>query len=98
MEKLLDPNAEYDFYYSDKIFALGFLSREGRFNVVNIDGKWKRYSEMVIKGEKPISNWEDMILVGTAPQGQVKEEYLTTEEIMEFAVYMREKKVSTLLH
>lgn len=47
---------------------------------------------MGIKGEKPMSNWDDRIFVGTAPQGQVKEECLTTEEMMEFAVYMREKK------
>ncbi|MGX5616559.1 hypothetical protein [Bacillus toyonensis] len=45
-----------------------------------------------------MSNWDDRIFVGTAPQGQVKEECLTTEEMMEFAVYMREKKASTLLH
>ncbi|PGL82596.1 hypothetical protein CN931_14415 [Bacillus sp. AFS054943] len=97
-EKLLDPNVEHDFYYSDKMFALSFLSKEGRFNVVNIDGEWKRYSEMVIKGEKPMSKWDDMIYIGTALQGEIKEERLTTAEMMEFAVYMREKKASTLLH
>ncbi|WP_227493998.1 hypothetical protein [Bacillus cereus] len=39
LKKLLDPNTECDFYYSDKMFALGFLSNGGRFNVVNIDGE-----------------------------------------------------------
>ncbi|MFJ7483013.1 hypothetical protein ACIQX5_21355 [Bacillus thuringiensis] len=54
-EELLDPNRECDFYYSDKMFAMSFLANEGRYNVVNIDGEWKIYSEMGFKGEAPFS-------------------------------------------
>ncbi|MEH7459377.1 hypothetical protein V7183_19830 [Bacillus sp. JJ1127] len=98
LKKILDPNTEYDFYYSDKMFALGFLSSGGRINVVNIGGELKRYSEMVFKGEKPMSNWDDLIFVGTAPQKEIKEEALTEKEMMQFAVYMREKREKSLLH
>ena len=36
-EKLLDPNRECDFYYSDKMFAMSSSANEGRYNVVNIN-------------------------------------------------------------
>ncbi|MDA1763985.1 hypothetical protein PDK32_27515 [Bacillus cereus] len=55
LKKLFDTNTECDFYYSDKMFVLGFLSNGGRINVVKIDGELKRYSEMAFKGEKTFS-------------------------------------------
>lgn len=85
--------------YSDKMFALGFLNNGGRINVVNIDGELKRYSEMVFKGEKPFSKEEDLVFVGTAAsQKEIQEDILTEQEMMQFAVYMRNKREKSSLH
>lgn len=97
-EELLDPNRECDFYYSDKMFAMSFLANEGRYNVVNIDGEWKRYSEMVFKGEEPFSKWDDLVYIGTAKQGATEGKQFTQKEMMQFAVYMREKREKSSLH
>lgn len=97
-EELLDPNRECDFYYSDKMFAISFLANEGRYNVVNIDGEWKRYSEMVFKGEEPFSKWDDLVYIGTSKQGATEGRQFTQKEMMEFAVYMREKREKSSLH
>ncbi|HFO1034255.1 TPA: hypothetical protein ACHIRZ_003504 [Bacillus paranthracis] len=98
LKKLHDPNTECDFYYSDKMFALGFLNNGGRINVVNIDGELKRYSEMVFKGEQPFSKWDDLVYVGTAAQKEIQEDFLTEQEMMQFAVYMRNKREKSSLH
>ncbi|HDR7707626.1 TPA: hypothetical protein QCX91_005346 [Bacillus thuringiensis] len=97
-EELLDPNRECDFYYSDKMFAMSFLANEGRYNVVNIDGEWKIYSEMVFKGEAPFSKWDDLEYIGTAKQGATEGKQFTPKEMMQFAVYMREKREKSSLH
>ncbi|PFE92767.1 hypothetical protein CN325_22075 [Bacillus thuringiensis] len=97
-EELLDPNRECDFYYSDKMFAMSFLANEGRYNVVNIDGEWKIYSEMVFKGEAPFSKWDDLEYIGTAKQGATEGKQFTQKEMMQFAVYMREKREKSSLH
>ncbi|MES5930237.1 hypothetical protein QCI77_30575 [Bacillus cereus group sp. MG9] len=97
-EELLNLNRECDFYYSDKMFAMSFLANEGRYNVVNIDGEWKRYSEMVFKGEEPFSKWDDLIYIGTSTQGAIEGKQFTQEEMMQFAVYMREKREKSSLH
>ncbi|MES5896857.1 hypothetical protein QCI75_29715 [Bacillus cereus group sp. RP43] len=66
-------------------FGMSFLANEGRYNVVNINDEWKRYSEMV-----PFSKWDDLVYIGTAKQGAT--------EGKQFAVYMREKRAKSLLH
>ncbi|WP_050567739.1 hypothetical protein [Bacillus cereus] len=97
-KELMNPNNECDFYYSDKMFAVSFLANEGRYNVVNINGEWKRYSEMVNKGEAPFSKWDDLVFIGTANQGATEGKQFTKEEMMQFAVYMREKREKSSLH
>nr|WP_229188594.1 hypothetical protein [Bacillus cereus] len=77
---------------------MSFLANEGRYNVVNINGEWKRYSEMVFKGEAPFSKWDHLVYIGTAKQGTIERKQLTQEEMMQFAVYMREKKEKSSLH
>ncbi|AJG79555.1 hypothetical protein bthur0010_60810 [Bacillus thuringiensis serovar pondicheriensis BGSC 4BA1] len=72
--------------------------RGGRINVVNIDRELKRDSEMVFKGEKPFSKWDDLVFVGTAPQKEIQEDILTEQEMMQFAVYMRNKREKSSLH
>ncbi|EJQ32408.1 hypothetical protein IEC_05420 [Bacillus toyonensis] len=91
-QRYYNKDTPYDFYYSDKMFALRILQDEGRFNMANINGKWERYTEMVLKDEEPFCKWDDMIYVGSGIFGDIKEEKLTQEEIMNFAVEMREKK------
>ncbi|MFU1903340.1 hypothetical protein ACM6RL_24705 [Bacillus thuringiensis] len=97
-EELLNPNRECDFYYSDKMFATSFLANEGRYNVVNINGEWKIYSELVFKGEAPFSKWDDLEYIGTAKQGATEGKQFTQKEMMQFAVYMREKREKSSLH
>ncbi|PRT15111.1 hypothetical protein C6360_28715 [Bacillus wiedmannii] len=80
------------------MFAMSFLANEGRYNVVNIDGEWKRYSEMVFKGEEPFSKWDDLVYIGTAKQGATEGRQFTQKEMMQFAVYMREKREKSSLH
>jgi len=53
---------------------------------------------MVFKGEKPFSKWDDLVYVGTAAQKEIQEDILTEQEMMQFAVYMREKKGKSSLH
>ncbi|EJV55812.1 hypothetical protein IEM_05424 [Bacillus cereus BAG6O-2] len=48
--------------------------------------------EMILKDEEPFCKWDDMKYVGSGIFGDIKEEKLTQEEIMNFAVDMREKK------
>ncbi|EJR96780.1 hypothetical protein S3E15_02834 [Bacillus mycoides] len=53
---------------------------------------------MVFKGEKPFSKWDDLVFVGTAPRKEIQEGILTEQEMMQFAVYMREKREKSSLH
>lgn len=54
---------------------------------------------MVFKVEKPFSKEEDLVFVGTAaPQKEIQEDILTEQEMMQFAVYMRNKREKSSLH
>lgn len=87
----LNEDTPYDFYYSDKMFAMQILQEGGRFNLANINGKWERYTEMVLKGEEPFIKWDDLKYIGNGTRGEIKETQLTREEMMLLAVEMREK-------
>lgn len=63
-QRYFNKDTPYDFYYSDKMFALRILQDEGRFNMANINGVWERYTEMVLKDEEPFCKWDDMKYVG----------------------------------
>ncbi|WP_193649052.1 hypothetical protein [Bacillus cereus] len=45
-----------------------------------------------------MSKWDDLIFVGTAPRKEIKQDILTEKEMMQFAVYMREKREKSSLH
>ncbi|AJI26191.1 hypothetical protein BF28_5553 (plasmid) [Bacillus cereus E33L] len=53
---------------------------------------------MVFKGEKPFSKWDHLVFVGTAMQKEIQEDILTEQEMMQFAVYMRNKREKSSLH
>ncbi|PEQ03428.1 hypothetical protein CN587_17875 [Bacillus wiedmannii] len=99
MVRLLVSNSYLMFFIAFAyVHVICSMINGGRINVVNIDGELKRYSEMVFKGEQPFSKWDDLVYVGTAAQKEIQDDILTEQEMMQFAVYMREKKEKSSLH
>ncbi|WP_430510726.1 hypothetical protein [Gottfriedia solisilvae] len=92
-------NQEWDFYYSDKQFLFitvltppmigGRLEKRGRVTQVKINGKWKTFTERVLKGEVHQSNFEDQVFVGTGKK--TREIYLSDDELNRLAITMGRK-------
>ena len=81
---------EEDFYFSKKQFIKGLRMpksidgipmKRGDLSVAKIDGVWKKYTESVPRGRKPLSNHDDLVLVGSGKDVEIVREQLSQEQI-----------------
>lgn len=90
---------EEDFYFSKKQLARGLLipvslggmmPQRGVVAVAKINGEWKRYTECVPKGRKPLSNYDDLVLIGSGKDVEIQHEQLSDEEISKLIKEMKQ--------
>ncbi|MEH7082240.1 hypothetical protein V7139_05840 [Neobacillus drentensis] len=79
-----------DFYFSNKQFIKGLklpksidglLMKRGDLSIAKIDGVWKEYTESVPRGRKPLSNHDDLVLIGSGKDVEIAREQLSQEQI-----------------
>ncbi|KEK17905.1 hypothetical protein BAMA_10505 [Bacillus manliponensis] len=71
------------------MFLIGISLNGGRYSQVKVNGDWKKYTEVVLKGEETFSKWEDMTYIGSGVLTDIKFAHLTIEEI---------KKIEETIH
>lgn len=69
---------EYDFYYSAKQAAFAEENIIDPYSICHIKGQ--RYTEMVPKGMKPLSKWDDLTLVYTGTGEGLTTRMINAEE------------------
>jgi hypothetical protein len=83
---------EEDFYFSKKQFVKvlmmpknidGLMMRRGDISLARIDGVWKKYTESVPRGRKPLSSHDDFVLIGSGKNVEIVREQLLKEQIEE---------------
>jgi hypothetical protein len=83
---------EEDFYFSKKQFIKGLkmpknigglMMRRGDISLAKIDGVWKKYTESVPRGRKPLSSHDDLVLIGSGKDVEIIREQLLQEQIEE---------------
>ncbi|MFP5114176.1 hypothetical protein ACSU64_17595 [Bacillaceae bacterium C204] len=81
---------EEDFYFSKKHFIKGLrmprsidglLMKRGDLSVAKIDGVWKKYTESVPRGRKPLSSHDDLVLIGSGKDVEIVRKHLSQEQI-----------------
>ncbi|MCM3728242.1 hypothetical protein M3226_21560 [Neobacillus cucumis] len=81
---------EEDFYFSNKQFIKGLkmpksidglLMKRGDVSLAKIDGEWKKYTESVPRGRKPISSHDDLVLIGSGKDIEIDREELSQKQI-----------------
>ncbi|MGG3467062.1 hypothetical protein ABES02_05920 [Neobacillus pocheonensis] len=79
-----------DFYFSKKQFISGLMlpknisglsMKRGDVSFAKIDGMWKKYTESVPRGRKPLSKNDDIVLIGSGKDIEIKREELSQEQI-----------------
>jgi hypothetical protein len=83
---------EEDFYFSKKQFVKGLMMpknidglmmRRGDISLAKVDGVWKKYTESVPRGRKPLSSYDDVVLIGSGKDVEIVREQLLQEQIEE---------------
>jgi hypothetical protein len=83
---------EEDFYFSKKQFVKGLMMpknidglmmRRGDISLAKVDGVWKKYTESVPRGRKPLSSYDDVVLIGSGKDVEIVREELLQEQIEE---------------
>jgi hypothetical protein len=83
---------EEDFYFSKKQFVKGLMMpknigglimRRGDISLAKVDGVWKKYTESVPRGRKPLSGYDDVVLIGSGKNVEIVREELLQEQIEE---------------
>jgi hypothetical protein len=81
---------EEDFYFSKKQFIRGLMMpknigglimKRGDVSLAKINGVWKKYTESVPRGRKPLSNHDDLVLIGSGKDVEIEREQLSQEQI-----------------
>ncbi|MEH7419319.1 hypothetical protein V7266_29250 [Neobacillus drentensis] len=81
---------EEDFYFSNKQFIKGLkmpksidglMMKRGDVSLAKINGEWKKYTESVPKGRKPISSYDDFVLIGSGKDIEIDREQLSQNQI-----------------
>ena len=81
---------EEDFYFSKKQFISGLMMpksidglmmKRGDVSLAKINGEWKKYTESVPRGRKPISNHDDLVLIGSGKDIEIDREQLSQKQI-----------------
>ncbi|MDP4087469.1 MAG: hypothetical protein Q8934_23170 [Bacillota bacterium] len=81
---------EEDFYFSKKQFIRdlmmpkrigGLMMKRGDVSLAKINGVWKKYTESVPKGRKPLSSNNDLVLIGSGKDVEIEREQLSQEQI-----------------
>lgn len=83
---------EEDFYFSKKQFVNGLMMpknidglvmRRGDISLAKLDGVWKKFTESVPRGRKPLSIHDDLVLIGSGNNVEIVREHLLKEQIEE---------------
>ncbi|PFN75998.1 hypothetical protein COJ85_33070 [Bacillus sp. AFS076308] len=81
---------EEDFYFSNKQFIKGLMMpksidglmmKRGDVSLAKINGEWKKYTESVPRGRKPISSHDDLVLIGSGKDIEIDREQLSQKQI-----------------
>ncbi|TWE01765.1 hypothetical protein FB550_105133 [Neobacillus bataviensis] len=81
---------EEDFYFSNKQFIKGLMMpksidglmmKRGDVSLAKINGEWKKYTESVPRGRKPISSHDDLVLIGSGKDIEIDREQLSRKQI-----------------
>jgi len=81
---------EEDFYFSKKHFLSGLMlpksidglmMKRGDVSLAKINGVWKKYTESVPRGRKPLSNHDDLVLIGSGKDVEIEREQLSPDQI-----------------
>lgn len=89
---------EEDFYFSKKQFIKGLMMpksigslmmKRGDVSLAKINGVWKKYTESVPRGRKPLSNHDDIVLIGSGKDVEIEREQLTQEQIDTLIIGMK---------
>ncbi|WP_223593778.1 hypothetical protein [Neobacillus bataviensis] len=81
---------EEDFYFSKNQFIRGLMMpksigglvmKRGDVSLAKINGVWKKYTESVPRGRKPLSNNEDLIFIGSGKNVEIIREQLSQKQI-----------------
>jgi hypothetical protein len=89
---------EEDFYFSKKQFIKGLMMpksigslmmRRGDVSLAKINGVWKKYTESVPRGRKPLSNHDDLVLIGSGKDVEIEREQLSQEQIDTLIIGMK---------
>ncbi|MCH6265436.1 MULTISPECIES: hypothetical protein [Neobacillus] len=88
---------EEDFYFSKKQFIKGLkmpksidglMMKRGDVSLAKINGEWKKYTESVPRGRKPLSNHDDLVLIGYGNDVEIEREKLSQEQIENLIIEM----------
>ncbi|MEH7336096.1 hypothetical protein V7161_26055, partial [Neobacillus drentensis] len=80
---------EEDFYFSKNQFIRGLrmpksigglVMKRGDVSLAKINGVWKKYTESVPRGRKPLSNNEDLIFIGSGKNVEIIREQLSQKQ------------------
>ena len=89
---------EEDFYFSKKEFIKGLMMpksigslmmKRGDLSLAKINGVWKKYTESVPRGRKPLSNHDDIVLIGSGKDVEIEREQLSQEQIDTLIIGMK---------
>lgn len=61
----------------------GLMMRRGDISLAKIDGVWKKFTEFVPRGRKPLSSHDDVVLIGSGKNVEISREQLLKEQIEE---------------
>ena len=92
---------EEDFYFSKKQFINGLMMpksidglmmRRGDVSLAKINGVWEKFTESVPRGRKPLSNHDDLVLIGCGIDVEIEREQLTHEQIETLIIGMKNNR------
>ena len=59
----------------------GLMMKRGDVSLAKINGEWKKYTESVPRGRKPISSHDDLVLIGSGKDIEIDREQLSQKQI-----------------
>lgn len=89
---------EEEFYFSKKQFISGLMlpknigglmMKRGDVSLAKINGVWEKYTESVPRGRKPLSNHDDLVLIGCGKDVEIERQQLSQEQIETLIIGMK---------
>lgn len=65
------------------------MMKRGDVSLAKINGVWEKYTESVPRGRKPLSNHDDLVLIGSGKDVEIEREQLSQEQIETLIIGMK---------